>query len=82
MASALQLIVQIDRFRDGSRRVVNVTEVLGMEAEVISLQDIFRYDHAQGRLVATGIRPEFCDRLRERGIELAATWSGDVGWGR
>ena len=81
VASALNLIVQIDRFRDGTRRVVNVTEVLGMEGEVISLQDIFRYDHAQGRLVATGIRPDFCDRLRERGIELAPTWSGD-GWGR
>ena len=42
-----------------------------MEGEVISLQDIFRYDHAQGRLVATGIRPDFSDRLSERGIELA-----------
>ncbi len=70
IASALNLIVHVDRFRDGSRRVSHVTEVVGMEGEIITLQDIFKYDHKAARLLPTGIRPEFLDELLDRGIAL------------
>jgi len=72
IASALNLVVHIERFRDGKRRVANVTEVLGMEGDVISMQDIFRWDYAAGTLVPTGIRPEFETRLRDSGVHLPA----------
>jgi pilus assembly protein CpaF len=70
IASALNLIVHVDRFRDGSRRVSHVTEVLGMEGDVITLQDIYKYDYKAMRLVATGVRPEFVEQLAERGVTL------------
>jgi pilus assembly protein CpaF len=72
VASALDLIVHIERFRDGSRRVSHITEVVGMEGEIITLQDIFKYDYKALRLLATGLRPEFGDKLAERGVTLAA----------
>ena len=71
IASALNLIVQLERFRDGSRRVSHVTEVVGMEGDVVTLQDIYRYDYKAMRLVPTGVRPEFVEQLAERGITLA-----------
>ncbi len=70
IASALNLIVHIDRLRDGTRRVTQVTEVVGMEGDVITLQDIYRYDFKTSSLLATGIRPEFVDQLADRGVEL------------
>jgi pilus assembly protein CpaF len=70
IASALNLIVHVDRFRDGSRKVSHVTEVVGMEGEVITLQDIFKYDYKAARLVPTGVRPEFLDELDDRGVTL------------
>jgi pilus assembly protein CpaF len=70
IASALNLIVHVERFRDGARRVSHVTEVLGMEGDVITLQDIYKYDYKTMRLVATGVRPEFVDQLAERGVAL------------
>jgi pilus assembly protein CpaF len=70
VASALNLIVHVDRFRDGSRRVSHVTEVLGMEGEIVTLQDIFKYDYKADGLVSTGIRPGFTETLAERGIVL------------
>ena len=83
IASALNLIVQVDRFRDGSRRISNVTEVVGMEGDIITLQDIYKYDYKQMSLVATGIRPEFVDKLAERGISLpAALFGGAEIWRR
>ena len=83
MASALDLIVQIARLRDGSRRVTHVTEVQRMEGDVITLQDIFLFDYGmgvddhgrfQGTLKATGIRPTFTEKLQDLGIRL----SGDL----
>ncbi len=71
IASALDLIVHVDRFRDGSRRISHVTEVTGMEGEIVTLQDIYKYDYRTSTLVATGIRPEFADRLADRGVTLA-----------
>ena len=63
IASELNLIVHVDRFRDGSRRVSHVTEVLGTEGDIITLQDIYKYNYKAMRLVATGVRPEFVDEL-------------------
>jgi pilus assembly protein CpaF len=77
IASALQLIVYQQRLKDGTRRFTHVTEVAGMEGEVITLQDIFVFDFSagldeegrfRGRLKSTGLRPKFLDKLAERGI--------------
>jgi pilus assembly protein CpaF len=79
VASALDLIVHLTRLRDGTRRVTHVTEVQGMEGEVIVLQDIFLFDfgmgvdaegRALGRLKATGLRPRCATALEDRGISL------------
>jgi pilus assembly protein CpaF len=78
VASALDLIVHIDRFRDGSRRVVQVTEVVGMEGEIITLQDIFKHDYQTNTLVPTGIRPGFLTKLQDRGGSLPTGLFGDV----
>jgi pilus assembly protein CpaF len=77
IASALQLIVYQARLKDGTRRFTHVTEVAGMEGEVITLQDIFLFDFSpgvdeegrfKGRLKSTGLRPKFLDKLAERGV--------------
>lgn len=77
IGSALHVVVHLQRFRDGSRRVVHVTEVVGMEAEVITLSDIFAFDYnaqngdgRKGRLRATGLRPGFAERLADVGCPL------------
>jgi pilus assembly protein CpaF len=81
MASALDLIVHLTRLRDGTRRVTHVTEVQGMEGDVITLQDIFLFDYGmgvdedgrfKGHLKATGIRPKFAEKLQDLGIRLSA----------
>ena len=83
IASALNLIVHIDRFRDGSRRISHVTEVVGMEGDIITLQDIYKYDYKAMRLVATGIRPEFGEQLADRGVTLPGGLFGGPGmWQR
>jgi pilus assembly protein CpaF len=79
VASALDLIVQQARLKDGSRRVVAITEVEGMESDVITLQDLFTFDYSAGRdengrflgrLRSTGLRPKFAEHLHDLGIEL------------
>jgi pilus assembly protein CpaF len=79
IASALQLIVYQARLKDGTRRFTHVTEVAGMEGEVITLQDIFLFDFSsgvdeegrfRGRLKSTGLRPKFLDKLAERGVYM------------
>jgi pilus assembly protein CpaF len=77
IAGALNLIVQIERMRDGTRKVVSVTEVQGMEGEVIVTQDLFKFEHAGvkdgkvlGKLKPTGIRPKFMERLEAANIFL------------
>ena len=83
ISSALNLIVQIERARDGSRRISHLTEVVGMEGEIITLQDIFRYDHKVGALVPTGVRPEFVDELGQRNVTLpAGLFTGGEAWVR
>jgi pilus assembly protein CpaF len=83
IASALNLIVQIERARDGSRHISHLTEVVGMEGEIITLQDIYRFDYATKTLVPTGVRPEFVDKLAQRDISLpAALFAGPGVWSR
>jgi len=79
VSSAVDLVVHLNRLRDGSRRVTQVTEVVGMEGDVITTQDLFLFDYGmgidehgmyRGHLKATGIRPSFSDRLKDFGINL------------
>ena len=72
IASAIDLIVHEVRMRDGSRKVINVTEVVGMEGDVVTLQDLFAYKG--NRFVATGAYPCFTDKLAETGVALNEEW--------
>jgi pilus assembly protein CpaF len=83
VASAVDLIVHQDRMRDGSRRVTQITEVQGMEGDVIVMQDIFGFEHQGfedgrivGRLKPTGIRPKFMPRIEQANITLPPTTFG------
>ncbi|MFT4471613.1 CpaF family protein [Arthrobacter sulfonylureivorans] len=87
IASAVDVIVQLSRLRDGTRRVTHVTEVQGMEGDVVTLQDAFVFDFAAGidqqgrflgRPVATGIRPRFMDKFSEQGIAISPAIFGVV----
>jgi len=87
MSSALDLVVHLSRLRDGTRRVTHVSEVMGMEGDVIVLQDLYLFDYGMGmdedgrflgRLKSTGIRPHCTERLANNGISLdASLFSGD-----
>jgi len=80
VSSAVDLIVQITRLRDGTRRVTHVTEVQGMEGDMVTLQDAFLFDYSAGvdangrflgKPVATGIRPRFVERFADLGIQVS-----------
>jgi pilus assembly protein CpaF len=81
IASAIDIILHVDRLPDGRRVVTSMTEVQGLEGETILLQDIFKYrflpggerGRPLGELVATGLRPKFMDKLVEREIEVPAS---------
>jgi pilus assembly protein CpaF len=72
------VVLQLERMSDGRRRVVSVQEITGMEGDVVTMQEIFRFRRSGvdgegrvlGRFEATGIRPRFAERLLMRGIEL------------
>ncbi len=77
ISSALDCIVQIERMRDGTRKVVSVVEVQGMEGDVVVTQDIFKFEHAGvqdgrilGRLKPTGVRPKFMEKVESANIFL------------
>ncbi|GLV27790.1 CpaF pilus assembly protein, ATPase CpaF [Sphingobium sp. TomTYG75] len=80
IASALNVIVQVGRLSDGRRRLLSISEITGMEGEVITMQEIFRFkmtgrdenDMVRGHFEATGIRPKFMSDLADRGIHLPA----------
>jgi pilus assembly protein CpaF len=85
IASALHLIVQVSRLRDGSRRVTHITEVVGMEGDVVTLQDIFTFDFSAGvdgagrftgTVRPTGLRPTFSDHLADRGLPVPPSLFG------
>jgi pilus assembly protein CpaF len=87
IASALQVVIQIARLSDGRRRIVSVSEIVGMEGDVITMQEIFQYERlgvdAEGEVLgqfkATGIRPRFTERLRTAGIEFPTALFSNVG---
>ena len=77
VASAVDLIVHQSRLKDGTRRIVNITEVQGMEGDVIVMQDVFVFEQTgvtegkiQGKLKPTGIRPKFVEKFEVQGINL------------
>jgi pilus assembly protein CpaF len=78
IAGAVDVIIQQARLKDGTRRITHITEVQGLEGDVIVLQDIFEYkqegvdDNGKiiGRLVPTGVRPKFFERLEQSGIHI------------
>jgi pilus assembly protein CpaF len=77
VSSAVDLIVHQSRLKDGTRRIVNITEVQGMEGDVIVMQDVFVFEQTgvvegkiQGRLRPTGIRPKFVEKFEVMGIHL------------
>jgi pilus assembly protein CpaF len=78
IASALNLVVQVARMSDGSRRVTSISEITGMEGETITMQEIFQYERTGidsqgmvlGRFRPTGIRPRFAERLKACGLQL------------
>lgn len=83
VASAIDLIIHQERLRDGSRKVVNITEVSGMEGDVITMTDIFVFEQSGyedgkviGRLRPTGLRPKFIDKIEAAGIHLPASIFG------
>ena len=88
IASAIHLIVQQARMRDGTRKITHITEVQGMEGDHIVIQDLYQYKQegvdANGRVLgahsSTGLRPRFADALLAQGIKLPAdlflAWSG------
>ncbi len=91
MAAAIDLIVQLSRLRDGTRRITHITEVQGMEGDVITLQDIFLFDFGmgvdehgrfKGHLKATGVRPKFAEKLADLGIRLGQEVFQPEGFGR
>jgi pilus assembly protein CpaF len=86
IASAINVVVQITRMSDGSRKVTNISEIVGMEGDVITMQDIFVFERqgvgddgeVLGRFRSTGIRPRFSDRLKAYGINLGELLFADT----
>ena len=78
IVSAIQIVVQQARMGDGTRKVTSISEITGMEGDVITMQEIFRFDKlglgadgkVLGRFVATGVRPKVCERLKGSGVHL------------
>jgi pilus assembly protein CpaF len=78
LASAIRLVVQVSRLQDGTRKVLSISEVLGVKDEKVDLQEIFMFERVgvtdagkvQGRFMATGITPKIMERLRISGIQL------------
>ncbi len=89
LASALNLVVHVNRMSDGTRRVTHVTEVVGMEGQTVTLQDVFLFQQTGidgrgkvlGQTISTGLRPHFVDRFEAAGIHLQAdTFSAGRVW--
>ena len=74
IASAIHVIVQLERMTDGGRKVTSVQEVQGMEGDTILLQDVFRF--SSGSLTPTGLRPRFIESITARGVEIPAALTG------
>ena len=81
IAAALTVVIQVSRLSDGKRKITSIQEITGMEGDVITMQEIFKFEQTglseasevQGKFLATGIRPRFVQRLHTRGIDLNPT---------
>ena len=90
IASAINVVIQVSRLGDGTRKIMQISEIVGMEGDVITMQDIFVFerqgmgenDKVLGQFKATGIRPKFADRLKAYGIDLAGMLFSNLGDGR
>ncbi len=78
IVSAIQLVVQQARLRDGSRHIIQISEITGLEGDTVLMQDLFAFDYntgddssSPGKLVATGITPNFTDQLKDHGVDLS-----------
>ncbi|MEK6587635.1 MAG: ATPase, T2SS/T4P/T4SS family, partial [Chloroflexota bacterium] len=83
IASALELVIHIERMRDGTRKVTHISEIQGMEGDVITMTDIFIFEQTGlengrviGRLRPTGLRPRFMEKIEQSGIHLPASIFG------
>jgi pilus assembly protein CpaF len=80
IASAIQVVIQVSRLSDGTRKITQIAEISGMEGDVITMQDIYVFerqgiaedDRVIGRFTASGIRPKFTERLKAYGVDLSA----------
>ena len=78
ISSAIGVIIQVNRLTDGRRKVSSISELTGMEGDVITMQEVFTYRQTgvdsdgtvKGYFQATGVRPKFCDRLKAFGVTL------------
>jgi len=85
VASAINIVIQVARLSDGARKITQVSEIVGMEGDVITMQEIFLFeregigdnDKVLGTFRATGIRPRCSDRLKAYGIDLGAVLFGE-----
>ncbi len=81
IASAVDVVIQVNRMQGGKRRVTHITEIVGMEQDTVVMQDIYLYEkdgideegNARGRFVSTGVRPNFMERLETSGVRLPAS---------
>jgi hypothetical protein len=88
VSSALDVIIQIARLSDGTRKLISFQEVVGMEGDLITLQELFTFNQTgldenrkvKGRFKATGVRPKFAERLEAKGIRLSADSSDRLGY--
>jgi pilus assembly protein CpaF len=87
IASAINVVIQVSRMSDGTRKVMQLSEIVGMEGDIITMQDIFVYeregigpdDKVIGHFRATGIRPRFSERLKAYGIDLSSLLFSNLG---
>jgi pilus assembly protein CpaF len=91
LAAAIDVVVHQSRLKDGTRRITHITEITGMEGEVVSMQDLFVFDFAAGQdeygrfrggLVSTGLRPRFLERLASAGVAVPLGVFGFAAGGR
>jgi pilus assembly protein CpaF len=86
LTSAIKLVVQVSRLQDGTRKILSVSEVLGVRDEKVEIQEIFTFERTgvndagkvQGRFKATGVTPKILERLRVSGIQLPASIFDEV----
>ena len=85
VASAIDLIIQQSRIKDGSRKITYITEIQGMEGDTVTTQDLFKYEHERmdengksvGRFVSSGLQPAFLDKFTVNGVEIPAVFKNE-----